>query len=287
MRARLVACSLLVIGLLPASNALGATTKTVNITSTGFSPKTVSITADDSVVWKNTDTTNHQIVSTRGSFASPVLAPGKSYTFTFAQAGTYDYRDALYPKRTGTIKVAGLPPALTLGVNAPQIQYGTAVTLTGQVNSKKAGEQVTLTTTTYGQTTPVVLASVITDANGAFSYTTKPQWLTSYQATWKGATSLAAGVAVAPVITFGRNNGWITRVYAGRTMAAKTIQVQTVSEFGQWVTIKRVQLGPRSSARFALTLSKGMHRLRIAMSVNQAGVGYLGAFSPEVRWRQP
>jgi hypothetical protein len=29
-----------------------------------------------------------------------------------------------------------------------------------------------------------------------------------------------------------------------------------------------------------------MHRLRIAMSVNQAGIGYLAAFSSEVRWRQ-
>ena len=287
MRPCLVACSLLVIGLLPASSAYGATTKTVNITANGFAPKTVNITADDSIVWKNTDTTSHQIVSTRGTFASPVLAPGKSYTFVFTQAGTYDYRDALYPKRTGTIKVAGLPPALTLGINAPQIQYGTAVTLSGQVNSKKAGEQVTLTTTTYGQTTPVVLATVVTGADGTFAYTTKPQWLTSYLATWKGATSLPAGVAVAPVITLGRNNGWVTRVYAGRSMAAKTVQVQTVSEFGQWVTIKRIRLGSRSSARFSLELSKGMHRLRIAMSVNQAGVGYLGAFSPEVRWRQP
>src|SRR5262245_55371299 len=117
MRPCLVACSLVVAALFT-SNAFGATTKTVYITSTGFTPKTVDITADDSVVWRNTDTKNHQIVSTRGNFASPVLAPGKSYTFAFAQAGTYDYRDALYPKRTGTIKVAGLPPALTLGVNA-------------------------------------------------------------------------------------------------------------------------------------------------------------------------
>lgn len=285
MRLSLVACSL-VVGLGFASNALGATTRTVNITASGFSPKTAGITADDSIVWKNTDTKNHQIVSTRGSFASPVIAPGKSYTFVFTQAGTYDYRDALYPKRTGTIRVAGLPPALTLGVNAPQIHYGAAVTLSGQVNSKKPGEQVTLTTTTYGQTSPVVLASVITGADGIFAFTTKPQQLTSYQATWKGATSLAAGVAVAPVITFGRNNGWVTRVFAGRSMAAKTVQVQTVSKFGQWVTIKRLQLGSGSSARFSLKLSKGMHRLRIAMSVNQAGVGYLGAFSPEVRWRQ-
>lgn len=283
MRKALLMCSALV-GLLVAPGALGATTKTVTITNGGFSPKTVSITADDAIRWKNNDSKNHQIVSTRGTFASPVLAPGKSYTFTFAEAGSYDYRDALYPNRTGTVKVAGLPAAVTLGVNAPQIAYGTGITLSGQVNNKKAGEQVALTATPYGQLSPIVLATVITGANGAFAYTTKPQLLTSYQATWKGANSLPASVAVAPVITLGRNNGWITRIYAGRSMTAKTVQVQTVSAFGQWVTIKRVRIGPGPSTRFTLTLRKGVHRLRIAMSVNQAGVGYLGATSKEVRW---
>jgi plastocyanin len=269
-----------------APGALAATTSTVKITKSGFSPKTVSITADDTVTWTNTDTKHHQVVSTRGTFASPVLAPGKSYSFTFVEAGTYDYRDALYPGQTGRVRVAGLPPALTFGVNAPQISYGASVTLSGQANSKKAGEQVTLTATPYGQTSPIVLATVVTLANGVFSFTTKPQILTSYQATWKSAGSLPATVAVAPVISFGRNNGWVTRVFAGRSMAAKAVQVQVLSRFGQWVTVKRVRLDARSAARFTVALTKGPHRLRIAMSVNQAGVGYLGALSKEVRWVQ-
>jgi plastocyanin len=285
MRTRLLLVFSVVVGLAVAPSALGATAKQVNITSGGFSPKTVSITADDSIRWKNNDNRNHQIVSTRGTFASPVIGPGKAYTFTFTEAGTYDYRDALYPNRTGTVKVAGLPPALTFGVSLPQIGYGTAVILTGQVNNKKPGEQVALSATPYGQLSPVVLANVITGTNGTFAYSTRPQLLTVYQATWKGVSSLAATVAVTPVITFGRNNGWVSKIYAGRSMTAKTIQVQTVSKFGQWITIKRVRVGAGNVARFSLPLSKGIHRLRIAMSVNQAGVGYLGAYSSEVRWR--
>ena len=93
-------------------------------------------------------------------------------------------------------------------------------------------------------------------------------------------------VAVAPVITFGRNNGWVSKIYAGRSMVAKSIQVQTVSKFGQWVTIKRVRVGSGNMARFTLPLSKGVHKLRIAMSVNQAGVGYLAAFSHEITYRR-
>src|SRR4029079_1914456 len=192
MRTRLLLGFSVVIALLAvAPTALGATTKQVNITGGGLPPKTVNIHAADGIRWKNTDNKNHQIVSTRGTFASPVIGPGKTYTFTFHEAGTYDYRDALYPSRTGTVKVAGLPPALTFGVSLPQIGYGSSVTLSGQVNNKKAGEQVTIASTPYGQLSPVVLANVVTGTDGTFAFTTKPQLLTSYLATWKGVNSLA------------------------------------------------------------------------------------------------
>ena len=80
MRRCLIVCGVFV-GLMWAPSAFAATTRTVWITSAGFSPRTAGITADDTIRWKNTDTRYHQVVSTRGTFASPVLAPGKSYTF--------------------------------------------------------------------------------------------------------------------------------------------------------------------------------------------------------------
>ena len=80
-------------------------------------------------------------------------------------------------------------------------------------------------------------------------------------------------------------NGFVARVYAGRSMARKQIQLQRLSAFGQWVTIKRISLDLNSRARFQATLPCGPNRLRIAMSVNQSGAGYLGAFSREITWR--
>lgn len=263
-----------------------AVTKTVSIKRSAFSPATVNITAGDSIRWRNDDTRNHQVVSTTGTFASPVLRPGRSYTFRFDVAGTYRYRDALNPSVTGTVRVAGLPPALTFATSLPQIAYGTKVTLTGQVNSKKAGESVQLTHQPYGQASPIVLATVITGADGTFAFNTTPQILTTYQARWKTAASLPVATAVAPSISFGRLNGFVTRVYAGRSMARKQVQLQRFSQFGQWVTIKRVSLDLNSRARFRARLPIGSHRLRIAMSVNQAGAGYLGAFSREITWRR-
>lgn len=159
------------------------------------------------------------------------------------------------------------------------------MTLSGQANSKRAGEQVTLSAQPYGQPSPIVLATVLTGADGTFSYVVKPSILTVYTATWKSAKSIPVTTAVAPTISFGRMNGWLVRVYAGRSMAGKTVQFQRLSAFGQWVTLKAVQLRADSRARFTAKLPKGVSRLRIAMSVNQAGPGYLAAFSKEVTWR--
>ena len=276
----------LVAGLVLTGPATAATTKTVSIKRTSFSPSTVSIVAGDSIRWRNDDTRDHQVVSTTGAFASPVLRPGRTYTFRFDVAGTYRYRDALNPDVTGTIKVAGPPPAVTLATSQPQIAYGQKVTLTGQVNSKKAGENVQLSYQPYGQASEIVLATVITGADGTFSYAVAPKILTTYRAAWKTASSIVISTAVAPSISFGRLNGFLTRVYAGRSMARKQVQLQRLSSFGQWVTIKRVSLDLTSRARFEATLPCGSNRLRIAMSVNQAGAGYLGAFSREITYRR-
>jgi plastocyanin len=268
------------------ASAPAAVTKTVSVKRSSFAPATVSITAGDTIRWRNDDTRDHQVVSTTGTFASPVLRPGRTYSFTFTVAGTYKYRDALVPTSTGTIKVAGAPPAVTLATSLPQITYGTRVTLSGQINSKKAGENVQLGYLPYGQASEVVLATVITGADGVYSFNVTPKILTTYRATWKGASSLPVQTAVAPSISFGRMNGFVTRVFAGRSMARKQVQLQRFSSFGQWVTIKRVSLDLNSRARFEAVLPVGLNRLRIAMSVNQAGAGYLAAFSREIVYRK-
>jgi plastocyanin len=282
---RILIIPVLLASLLVGPEALAAT-RTVEIKRNAFSPQTVSIVAGDTITWRNTDTRNHQVVSTSGTFASPILRPNRSYSFTFDVAGTYRYRDALNPTVTGTIRVAGAPPAVSFATSLPQITFGTVVTLSGQINSKKSGEPVLITHQPHGQASPIVLATVLTGADGTFSFVTKPKILTAYQASWKTAKSLVVTTAVAPSISFGRLNGFVTRVYAGRSMARKQVQLQRLSRFGQWVTIKVVPLDLNSRARFRAPLPMGVSRLRIAMSVNQAGVGYLAAFSREITYRR-
>ena len=283
-RTLLILISLLAV--LVVAPAGSAATKVVSIKRSSFSPATVNVVAGDTIRWRNDDTRNHQVVSTTGTFASPVLRPGRTYSFRFEVAGTYRYRDALVPTSIGTIRVAGAPPSVSLGTSLPQIAYGQRITLSGQINSKKAGENVQLSHLAYGQGSEAVLAIVITGVDGTFSFNVTPKILTTYRATWKGASSLPVQTAVAPSISFGRMNGFLTRVFAGRSMARKQVQLQRFSRFGQWVTIKRVTLDLNSRARFRAALPVGANRLRIAMSVNQAGAGYLAGFSQEIIWRR-
>src|SRR4051812_12136802 len=84
-----------------AGPAGAATTKTVNIFGTAFSPKTQTITEGDTITWVNRDNVNHQVLADKGQFVSAVLRPKQSFSFTFNAAGTYTYKDELHPTLKG------------------------------------------------------------------------------------------------------------------------------------------------------------------------------------------
>ena len=53
----------------------------------------------------NQDPSRHDWTSRDGVWASPALAQGQSYSFTFNQAGSYPYLCSIHPSMTGTITV--------------------------------------------------------------------------------------------------------------------------------------------------------------------------------------
>lgn len=97
-----------------ATNA--AETNMVSITSSGFGPQTVSISAGDSVIWTNNDTSAHYIAPddhpTHKKYAgiwddsgAGNISPGQTYTQKFNTPGTYTYHDHLNPTTKGTVIV--------------------------------------------------------------------------------------------------------------------------------------------------------------------------------------
>lgn len=267
---------------LGASSPAVAATKTVQITRTGFVPSTVQVAINDSVTWRNADTTQHQVVADNGAFASPILGPGKTFTFTLRAAGTYRYRDVFKPKFRGTVRVSGPPPSVSIAVSRPIVFYGGSTALSGQVSNKKANESVELLYRPYPQASFAVLGTVVTSADGTFSFVTKPTILTEYQARWKRASSIVVRTEVKPLISFRYSRA--TRVFsvavkAARSYSGHSVYLQRLSRFGQWVAVRKVRLNFSSAARFRAKLPHGRSRLRIFMTVNQAGPGYLASWT--------
>ncbi len=264
-----------------------AATRTISIYGSTFSPKSVTITEGDTVTWVNRDNDTHQVLATGGQFVSAILKQGQKYSFTFRAAGTYDYKDELHPKLTGKIVVKGAPPTLTLAASTPIIVYGTKVTLTGVVSNHAAGEQVSIYYQPYPQPNLIQRATVLTAAGGTFSFIVEPQILTTYQAAWKGAFATPTTVQVQPKLSLGRSGAWIVHVSGGRTFAGRSVQLQRLNTVtGQWVTLAKPQLNTKSSARVTFTLPKGVSKLRVTMSVNQAGAGFLGVIGPTITYRR-
>jgi len=284
MRRLLLGVTTVLVALAVASPALAAT-KTVSITKTGFVPTTVTISTGDSITWKNADTRNHQVVSDRGSFVSPILRPGQSYTFTFQASGTYKYRDGLYPDNRGTVEVKGPPPSASLGATVPIVVYGMESHLQGVVSNLKSGELVTILSQPYGQSSYAEVTTVTTTTNGAFDYIVKPTVLTNYQVRWKSATSQPVTLQVRPKITLqpGRRGWFLTRVTAAKSFAGRSIYVQRRTQFGQWISVQKYTLGSLSGKLFKKPKTKGYYR--IFMTINQAGVGYLEGWSGTQRIR--
>jgi hypothetical protein len=264
-------------------------TKTVSITATAFTPSSRTIATTDSIKWTNNDTKNHQVVANNGSFVSPTIGPGKSYTHTFNTAGTYRYHDALYPSHTGRVIVNGPPPAITIGTAAPILDYGQSTHLSGVVSNGKTGETVTVFAQPYGQASPVMIATLLTGTNGVWDVVVKPTLLTTYQAHWKSTVSQQVGVQLRPAVSFSTSKRWgSVKVKADRSLAGKKVYLQKFTRFHQWVKVKSVILGKSSSKRFLLELPRG-HRyaVRIFMSLNQIGAGYLDGFSSTVVAKVP
>ena len=261
----------------------GAATISVSIKTTGFSPSGISVNHGDQVTWKNNDKTDHQVVADDGSFASPILHAGQSYTATFNRAGSFRYHDSFNANHAGRVSVKGPPPSVTFALSAPIVNYGTVVTLSGAISTGAANQTVEIDATPYGQASPIQLVVLKTGTGGAFSYAVTPKLYTTYVARWNSTPSGAVLVQVAPKLQLiaGKNGYMKAQLTAPTSMAGKHVSLQRLSAFGQWVSVANLTLGSLNGKLFkpVAYLPKGVSHIRVFLSVNQAGVGLLSAHS--------
>jgi plastocyanin len=283
----LIAVGALALVMAGASRPAATVTKTVRITATAFSPTNVTIKTGDAIKWSNTDTKAHQVVANNGAFASPTIAAKHTWTHTFNTAGTYRYHDALHPALTGKVVVSGPPPAVTIGAATPIILYGQATTIAGAVSNGQSSEKVDVYAQPYGAQSPVLVASLLTGAAGAWSVGVKPDWATTYSAHWKSLVSSTVSVGVRPTIAFTirKHQRAAIKVKAARSMKGRKVYIQRFTKFHEWVKFRAEVLGSSSGASFRFHLKRGRYTLRAFMSINQAGVGYLEGYSRTIVYR--
>lgn len=263
-----------------ATVALAATTRVVAIKPAGFQPQRVTISTGDTVRWRNDDSVNHQVVADNGHFASPVLRPGQRYNRTFNTPGRFPYRDALEPAERGTIIVQGPAPSVSIALSEPTVFFGGAIRVTGFISSGAPNQVVSIWHRPFGQASFVKAADVTTISAGAYDWGTAPQVLTEYQTRWGNRASAVVLVGVRPRMGLIRRSPWfVASARGGRSFARRWVYVQRRSSLGQWVNIKKVVLGSSGARRFKLRLRRGRHSLRVFMTTNQAGSGYLWSHS--------
>jgi plastocyanin len=272
------------VGALVLATAGAAATSTVAIKSTGFSPSSLTVNHGDKVTFRNDDKVDHQVVADDGSFASPILHANQSWTTAaLTTAGTFHYHDALYPKRTGKVTVKGPPPAVTLALSIPIVNYGTAITLSGAVSSALANESVELDQQPWGQASMTQVTIVKTGTGGTYAFNVTPSIYTTYVARWKTVSSSTVVAQVAPVIRLiSGGQGYLKAVVSSPvSLWHRHLYLQRLSQYGQWVNIAPLMLGQLNGRLFrpAGYLPQGVSHIRVFLTVNQAGNGLLAAHS--------
>ena len=284
--------ALVALALLTIPSALSATTKNVDVTAAGFTPKTVTIDFGDTVTWTNKDSASHQVLADQLAFpTSPVLASNQTYSYTFAKSGSFGYRDALNTNRRGTVVVRA---GVSIKAAPAVLKYGGTATLSGAVSNLAAGETVNIDAKQCGATSFTRLASVKSTANGGWAAPAKPAMNSVFRANWKNANSSELAQSVSPLLALKRVSAhrYTASATAAVALTGKRLVVQRyVKSKRAWRAVKQVTLriakagtAPTvvSSTTTRVKVARGT-RLRLLLTADQAGACYATATSRAIR----
>ncbi len=178
---------------------------------------------------------------------------------------------------SAAVSAAAAAPTLTLAPSAYKVLYGHKLMLSGRLGGGSLA-RVSIMAVPYGQSAPTKVATVRTDASGQFTVAVRPKIETTYRAHWSTIDSSGVTVGVTPstsIRELGNGHIW-TRVTAGSSFDRRFVKLQTMSS-GTWQTVAQKRLSTASVAVFSTRLPTSS--VRVTMSVNQAGAGYLATAS--------
>jgi plastocyanin len=82
-----------------------AKTVAIAIDNFKFGIVSIDVALGTTVTWTNRDDVPHTVVSVKKLFKSPPLDTDEKFSYTFNEAGTFEYYCSLHPRMTGTVVV--------------------------------------------------------------------------------------------------------------------------------------------------------------------------------------
>ncbi|MDP9256480.1 MAG: hypothetical protein M3Q31_08005, partial [Actinomycetota bacterium] len=188
-----------------------------------------------------------------------------------------------------------LPTTLTLFAQPDSaIIYASKVTLTGELSTKKAGENVVVLAMPCGRSDLTKAATMQTTSGGEYTIGLRPGRNTDYTVQVGAVKSPPVTVKVRPRLRLGRvaAHRYSLRVFAAQKFAGRyaTLQRYNASS-GRWIFVKRVRLHTNStnilptvisSVAFRSAIKPGV-RIRAFLPQLQAGSCYQPGTSNAIR----
>lgn len=166
------------------------------------------------------------------------------------------------------------------------VVFGNTYTISGVVSNGKAGETVQILARAYGQQKFERVGTIATTANGNWTFTSRPRITTTYLAVWRSSRTASITADVAPRLDLALSKGMLTvTARAANPLGGRSLVVQLRQEGTHWHNVRIVMLGPASRAKVPFTAPRGRSEIRLYMSKDQAGAGYIAGFSGVLVYR--
>jgi hypothetical protein len=237
--------------------------------------------------WQRCDTSGGACVDIAGATAQTygVLRADVDHTLRVEVTARNEFGSTVsQSKATPVVKTAAAPPTpvtTTIAASKPVTICCQAVTLSGTVSTRKAGERITILSLENDDIVSDPIAILNTDASGSWSTKVVPKIETTYIAQTSTSKSNPLTIKVHPRLGFGVNgNNFTAKITARDTFAGAVALFQVRQPSGGWKTIQLVVTNLNSVARFHVNLKRGKtYFVRIYLPQRQAGPGYLDGVS--------
>lgn len=268
--------------------ALAAAT-TVSIGSSGPQPATVTVQWGDTVSFRNDDARPHGVTIPRVALASPLIAPGTTWSRVFdGRAGNYGYRLTEGRSYFGAI-VVELKGTVTMKATPATVVYAKRVVFSGEAPPGHAVEVEQLVLAGTGEWRHV--ASVKAGADGKWTTSFVPKLGARFRAT-AAAGQLRSGavvVDVQPMLSLvrptGAKAGKLITV-RGRVAPAGAAQAADLERYDtarrRWVRQDRRNVAAGGTVAFRWKAVKGRQRLRLVVQRFELKPGFEPAASKPV-----